>query len=71
MSEKLKRFDIKLFAVDTVYDILGSVLYALGIYTFASSANFAPGGIAGLSIIINHFFPILPIGMCTLISIYP
>lgn len=71
MSEKLKRFDIKLFAVDTVYDILGSVLYALGIYTFASSANFAPGGIAGLSIIINHFFPILPIGMCTLIFNIP
>lgn len=71
MSEKLKRFDIKLFAVDTVFDILGSVLYALGIYTFASAANFAPGGIAGLSVIVNHFFPKLPIGMCTLIFNIP
>lgn len=58
------------FALDTFYDIIGSILYAAGIYTFALAANFAPGGISGLSIIINHFTNI-PIGTCSLLLNIP
>lgn len=46
-------------------DVIGGALYAAGVYSFASAAEFAPGGIAGLAVILNHFTD-LPIGLCTL-----
>ena len=48
-----------------IADVVGGALYAAGIYSFASAAEFAPGGIAGLAVILNHFTG-LPIGLCTL-----
>ena len=30
---------LKTFAVDTVYDVVGSILFAIGVYTFAKSAD--------------------------------
>ncbi|MCR5809187.1 MAG: YitT family protein [Clostridiales bacterium] len=56
--------NIKLFAVDTIYDIIGSILYAVGYYTFASNADFAPGGVGGIAIIINHYLPWMPLFLC-------
>ncbi len=55
---------IKEISIDVVYDILGSILYAVGFYTFASNANFAPGGVGGISIIINHYLPWMPLFLC-------
>lgn len=52
-------------------DCIGSFLYAIGIYYFAKNANFAPGGISGAAIIINHFFESLPIGTISLILNIP
>ena len=56
---------LRSFAKDTLYFIAGSILYALGLYTFALGAGFAPGGVSGVSIIINHFTG-LPIGVLAL-----
>ncbi|WP_346887147.1 YitT family protein [Clostridium sp. UBA1056] len=67
---KIEKQSIYNFTIDTFYDIIGSILYAAGIYTFALSAHFAPGGISGLSIIINHFTK-LPIGICSLLLNIP
>ncbi|MDO4544314.1 MAG: YitT family protein [Clostridia bacterium] len=76
----MKRLDIKrnifgesgkVFARDLLHDVIGSVLFAAGIYTFASGASFAPGGISGLALIINHYLPFLRIGLCTLILNVP
>ena len=53
-------------ALDILFDIVGSILFAVGIVTFASEAGFAPGGLSGLALLINHFIPI-PIGICTLL----
>lgn len=61
---------IKNFCIDLVCDILGSILYATGIYTFAKTADFAPGGISGLALIFNHLWD-FPIGMMTLILNIP
>lgn len=44
-----------------LWDMIGSMIYAIGIYTFAVHANFAPGGITGLAMILNHLLG-LPIG---------
>ncbi|MCI5698090.1 MAG: YitT family protein [Clostridiales bacterium] len=52
-------------------DCFGSFLYALGIYYFAKNADFAPGGISGAAIIINHFFHTLPIGTISLVLNIP
>lgn len=45
--------------------LAGSVLFNIGIYTFAKSASFAPGGISGLALIFNYLWD-APIGLTTL-----
>ncbi len=60
----------KELGTDLGYDIVGSILYAAGIYTFATSAHFAPGGFSGLAILINHFVG-LPIGVITVLLNLP
>lgn len=52
---------------DLLCDCIGSFLYAVGVVTFAKQANFAPGGVTGIAIIINHFCPFLKIGMLTVL----
>ena len=41
---------------DFLYNIAGSILYAAGIDTFAGAAGFAPGGVSGLALILNHLW---------------
>lgn len=65
-----RKYGWKEFGADLGYDVLGSCLYAAGIYTFASHANFAPGGVSGLAIILNYLFS-LPIGVATLMMNIP
>ena len=40
-------------------------MFAAGVYTFAENADFAPGGITGISLLLNHVFGI-PVGTLTL-----
>ncbi|MDO4619957.1 MAG: YitT family protein [Lachnospiraceae bacterium] len=56
--------------IDLLCDIIGSFLFAIGIYTFAKTADFAPGGISGLALICNHLWN-LPIGLTTLLLNVP
>ena len=69
--EYYKRFGWKVAAKDVLHDVIGSILYAAGIYSFAATADFAPGGITGVAMIINHFFPFLRIGLLSLIINIP
>ena len=55
---------------DFIYNIAGSILYAAGIYTFAGNAGFAPGGVSGLALIMDHLWG-LPVGMVTLLLNIP
>lgn len=64
------KLDVKTFLIDTLYYIGGSILYSLALYTFALNASFAPGGISGLSIIINHYTG-WPIGTLALLLNVP
>ena len=69
MEKKLKsdffsKANMRILAVDTIYDVIGSILYAIGYYTFAANADFAPGGVGGISIIVNHFLPWMPLFLC-------
>lgn len=46
------------------FDILGSLIYGIGIYSFAFNADFAPGGVTGLSMILNKALNgAIPIGI--------
>lgn len=60
----------KNFLLDIFFDIAGSIAYSIGIYTFARTADFAPGGVSGLSLIINHLWG-LPIGLMSLVLNIP
>lgn len=55
---------------DFLYNIAGSILYAAGIDTFAGAAGFAPGGVSGLALILNHLWG-LPVGIMTLVLNVP
>ena len=56
---------------DLLHDLVGSFLYAMGVYYFASNADFAPGGITGVAMIVHHYFPFLGIGLVSLIINIP
>ncbi|MBQ3652030.1 MAG: YitT family protein, partial [Clostridia bacterium] len=71
MEKLKKKLCIQEWGKDLVMDILGALLYGAGISVFAVNANFAPGGITGLAILVNHFFPFLPIGTLTVLINIP
>ena len=56
--------------LDFLFDLIGSICYAIGIYTFARAADFAPGGVSGLALIINYLWK-FPIGITSLILNIP
>lgn len=47
--------------LDTLYDLAGGAVFAVGLGCFAGPAMIAPGGVSGLSVIINHLTG-LPVG---------
>jgi uncharacterized membrane-anchored protein YitT (DUF2179 family) len=55
---------------DWVYLTAGSILLIISVNIFLAPANLSPGGVAGISIITNHFFGI-PIGLGMLILNIP
>lgn len=61
---------IRNFITGLLFDIAGSICYSVGIYVFAKHADFAPGGISGLSLIINYMWG-LPIGLTSLVFNIP
>lgn len=65
-----KRFDKKKFALDSAANLAGSFIYAVGLVCFTQSAQIAPGGVSGLSIMINYMWG-LPIGVLTLVLNIP
>ena len=42
---------------------LGVIILVAGFYFFLVPTDLAAGGVAGLGMVINHFFPGLPVGI--------
>lgn len=61
----------KELATDLLFEVIGSFMFGIGVYTFAVHAQFAPGGISGVALILNHILPIIPIGTLTLLLNVP
>ncbi len=55
---------------DVLFDILGSFLYATGIYCFFESADIAPGGVSGIAIMVKHLSG-FPVGLFSVIVNIP
>lgn len=66
----MKKQRIYKFLLDLLMDIGGGVLYAIGIDLFAKNANFAPGGVSGLALIVYHLCQ-LPVGLGSLLLNIP
>lgn len=65
-----KQLKIKNFCVDLIYDLVGSVLFAIGIVCFVNPANLAPGGMSGIAILLNYLWQ-LPIGLMSVLLNVP
>lgn len=61
---------VKVLLKDILVDCIGAFFIAVSVYVFAKSANFAPGGINGASVILNKLLG-LPIGVLSLILNIP
>ncbi|NLC89654.1 MAG: YitT family protein, partial [Clostridiaceae bacterium] len=70
LQEAFTRKKLKSYFRDLIYDIVGSIFFGIGIYNFVSAADFAPGGVTGLAIIMNHYTD-LPIGLATFLINIP
>jgi len=56
--------------IDLLVDCLGSFFIAVSVQVFAANANFAPGGVNGIAVIVNYLLG-LPIGAITLVVNIP
>ena len=65
MQKQLRRA-----AVILAYDIAASFLLGVSIVIYAVKANFAPGGVSGVAVILNYLFG-APIGLATVIINIP
>ena len=70
MNKLLSQLNPKELAKDLAYDIVGSLLIAIGIYNFALYANLPLAGISGICLIIYKITG-LPIGVGTVILNIP
>lgn len=66
----MKNINIQQLGTEIVVDCIGAFFIAISVYVFAKNANFAPGGVNGASVIINHLSN-LPIGTISLILNVP
>lgn len=51
--QQARRPDLKALGTETLFDVLGCILYGAGVYNFAYAAHFAPGGVSGLSVLLH------------------
>ena len=71
MKKKLTAHTVKTFVIDYLIIILGCFIYAISMALFSSPNDIAPGGVMGISILINHLLPALPIGILSLVLNIP
>lgn len=61
---------LKKMSLDLLFDILGSVVYAVGLHCFTVPNRIAPGGVSGLSTILNYLWG-APIGLTSFLINVP
>ncbi len=71
MKKKLTFKSVKTFVIDYAIILAGCFIYAVSMALFSSPNDIAPGGVVGISILINHVMPMLPIGIVSLVLNIP
>jgi len=71
MKKKFTAKSVRTFIIDYAIIILGCFIYAVSVALFSSPNDIAPGGVMGISILINHLLPMLPIGVLSLVLNIP
>ena len=71
MKKKLTAKSVRTFIFDYLIIILGCFVYAISVALFSSPNDIAPGGAVGISILINHLLPMIPIGVLSLVLNIP
>lgn len=66
----MRQYKAKDLGMDLLYDIIGAVLFSLGIYNFAVNAQFAPVGVSGIALIFNYLFG-FPMGIISILLNIP
>ncbi len=61
----------KTVILDYLIIFAGSIIYAISIAVFTSPYNIAPGGIIGISTLLNYLFPFLPLGIMSFVLNIP
>ncbi len=59
------------YAKNYFYIVIGCACYAAGVSLFLEPNSLTPGGLSGIAIIINHFFPFLPVGATVFVMNVP
>ncbi len=54
-----------------LFILIGCICYAAGVSLFLEPNNLTPGGVSGIAIIINHFFPDLSVGLAIFLMNIP
>ena len=71
MKNKFTPNAVKTFIIDFLVIIIGCFIYAVSMALFSSPNNIAPGGVIGISILINYLVPMLPIGVLSMVLNIP
>jgi uncharacterized membrane-anchored protein YitT (DUF2179 family) len=66
-----KRESIRSIIINTIGIFIGSLIYAAAVDLFIDPNHIAPGGFIGIAIIINHYVPIITIGVMIIIMNIP
>ena len=70
MTEKRKT-NIKQLSERLAIMLVGAFIYAIGVAFFLNPHGIAPGGLTGISVMINHFFPQINTGILVLLMNVP
>lgn len=63
-------YKLKTIFTDIAFDLIGAFFYSIGVFTFAKMANFAPGGLTGLALLMNYLWK-FPIGITSFLLNLP
>lgn len=60
-----QKYSLKELGIDLLCDVVGALLFNIGIYNFAVNAEFAPVGVSGIALILRYLLG-LPMGIMTI-----
>ncbi|WP_124067565.1 YitT family protein [Clostridium sp. E02] len=70
MKTWIQDYSPKEIFMDLFTDLIGAVLFNIGIYNFAVQAQFAPVGVSGIALILRHLFG-FPMGITSIVLNIP